>query len=560
MDFPTPAATSPGTVFSDDTPKTNPWEQDRLGYRAFCSRLAKVVLGLAAPNGYVIGLHGAWGSGKSTALGFVQAFIKKYNDELPDGAPPLCIIDFRPWMVSGHQDLVSAFLKVLAEGLETSDRRRRRQWRRRWLGFGRRAAGPVMEAAATLAVIAHPPAGAALKAGSTIAERSMEAAIDGWLVEPSLQSAYDDLHLKLASSDLRVLVLVDDIDRLERSEIRATMQMVKTVGKLPNVVYLLAYDRKIVWSALDETEDVGARRPGFAEKIVQHELELPRPSPGALVRMLAAEIEFLPFVDAPSLRRDVIVERGVRRWMRQPRDALRLSNAIKFSWPALEGEIDPEDLLCMEGLRLFDREAFSIISTNRELLVGDGAQRFMTPQRRDEVMSDLCESLPVIDRAAQIELLAVLSPHLAKSLRGERKLDTFSNETWVEANKRHGVALTAGYDAYFSLFPSPDAVSKRLIDATLATLDDATALVAIFERELLREKSVRGIVRDYLSQLQYRFLGKDPVKPTVSLLRALFSVGNRIDALEDDQRFPMMGAAPAVVLSPNDDAGDMGTG
>jgi predicted KAP-like P-loop ATPase len=48
------------------------------------------------------------------------------------------------------------------------------------------------------------------------------------------------------------LVIIDEIDRLDRSEIRSTMQTVKTVGKLPNVVYLLAYDRKIVWAALDD--------------------------------------------------------------------------------------------------------------------------------------------------------------------------------------------------------------------------------------------------------------------------------------------------------------------
>ena len=365
--------------------------------------------------------------------------------------------------------------------------------------------------------------------------------MDGWLAEPSLQAAYDDLREKLASSGLRVLVLVDDIDRLERADIRATMQMVKTVGKLPNVVYLLAYDRRIVWSALDETADVGLGQPGFAEKIVQHELELPRPSPGALVRMLATEIEFLPIGDGPSNRRNVIIERGIRRWMRQPRDVARLSNAIKFSWPALEGEIDPMDLLCMEGLRLFDQAAFSLVSDNRELLVVDGAQRFMTPERRAEVVGALCEGLPPANSAAQIEILSVLFPHHAPSLRGERRLETFSNESWIEVNKRHGVALAAGYDAYFSLFPSPEAVSKRIVDATIAALDDEVALVAIFDKEIARQASVPGIVRDFISQLQYRFMGTAPQRPTVHLLHALFVVGERIDALDDDdQSFPLL--------------------
>jgi predicted KAP-like P-loop ATPase len=71
--------------FSDDSPKKNPWSEDRLGYKPFAERIAKAVLNLHAPNGYVIGLHGAWGSGKSTALNFVQAFLEKHNSALVSG-------------------------------------------------------------------------------------------------------------------------------------------------------------------------------------------------------------------------------------------------------------------------------------------------------------------------------------------------------------------------------------------------------------------------------------------------------------------------------------------
>lgn len=71
------------------------------------------------------------------------------------------------------------------------------------------------------------------------------------------------------------------------------MQMVKTLGRSPNVVYLLAYDRNIVWPALDD----GGRRdnngPSFAEKIIQQEVELPKPARSDLLAMLDAEIGFL---------------------------------------------------------------------------------------------------------------------------------------------------------------------------------------------------------------------------------------------------------------------------
>src|SRR5438067_96089 len=55
-------------------------EDDLLGFAPFAERLSKVITRQNAPNGYVIGLHGEWGSGKSTALNFVSAFLKKHND------------------------------------------------------------------------------------------------------------------------------------------------------------------------------------------------------------------------------------------------------------------------------------------------------------------------------------------------------------------------------------------------------------------------------------------------------------------------------------------------
>jgi energy-coupling factor transporter ATP-binding protein EcfA2 len=102
-------------MFSDDLPKENPWRDDRLGYKPFAERLAKVIATLKVPNGYVIGLHGEWGSGKSTALNFVRAFLEKHNQETELNADHIALVDFRPWIVSGHQDLIAAFFKVMSD-------------------------------------------------------------------------------------------------------------------------------------------------------------------------------------------------------------------------------------------------------------------------------------------------------------------------------------------------------------------------------------------------------------------------------------------------------------
>jgi hypothetical protein len=88
-------------TLQDDLPKEDPWKDDLLGFAPFAERLSKVIGSIDAPNGYVIGLHGEWGSGKTTALNFVRAFLRKNNQEVESGERRIDIIEFRPWIVLG---------------------------------------------------------------------------------------------------------------------------------------------------------------------------------------------------------------------------------------------------------------------------------------------------------------------------------------------------------------------------------------------------------------------------------------------------------------------------
>ena len=55
---------------------------------------------------------------------------------------------------------------------------------------------------------------------------------------PSVHEKRDQLSNALAASHSRVVVLVDDIDRLEVSETRELMRLVRLTSDLPNVVFL----------------------------------------------------------------------------------------------------------------------------------------------------------------------------------------------------------------------------------------------------------------------------------------------------------------------------------
>ena len=528
--------------YSDDSPQENPWEDDRLGYRPFAERITGMVLSLDVPNGYVIGLHGPWGSGKSTALNFVQAFINKHNEEITGQAKRLDVIDFRPWMVSGHQDLVAAFFKVLSEALHENKGKLLKQGKRALRAI-RAGTDPVLDAAAKIALAVHPfsaGAAAALAGASVLGKKSLTSSVDRWLEEPSLQAAYNTLREKLKERGGRYLIIIDDIDRLEDDDIRSIMQMVKTVGKLPNVTYLLAYDRRIVWAALDKGRPRAPDQPSFAEKIIQQEFELPRSSRRALLRMLDVEIAFLLQGIEGDMRWHDIVASGLHRWIQLPRDVTRLANAVRFSWPAIKGEIDAADLLAMEGLRLFDAPIFAWVQRNRDFLFGEGRFTFSDKNDISDAANAMRSLLTDGMQQQQLRILCTLFPLRADKM-SEEKSFLSSRETRSSLMKRRGVGHQPGYDTYFALYPDDDAVSKAKIDDAVTHLGEQAVQVS-YLREFMGKRSSTGdpLISDYLEELQFRFMPPNAVIPTRAFLNALFSVG------EDMDRFKWLGGILVV--------------
>lgn len=512
----------------EDLPKKNPWQDDRLGYAPFAKRIARVIVGLPAPNGYVIGLHGRWGSGKSTTINFILAHIEKHNEENP--SEKVIHIDFRPWIVSAHQDLIVAFFKILSERLGPKHSRFVRFWRRLANWVRGKPTENLVDAAATVALSVDPTLGVASGFAGAVAKKSANALLSRFLDDPSLQAAYLDLKVQLGGSGKRFIVTIDDIDRLENDDVRSIMRMVKSIGQLPGLVYLLSYDRDIVWDALDQgAKSIG---PRFAEKIVQQEIELPKPSKNALFTILDEEIAFLTGAAPDSARWQYLVRDGIQRWIQSPRDVVRLANAVKFSWGALEGEIDPQDLLTMEGLRLFDTGSFYWIRDNRDFLFNEGRFLFADDKLKQDSIEVLRRRASEDVQSQVLRVLSVLFPQSAKWFEGGRG---WENEASDEVKKRSGVGSEAGYDTYFGLHPSSDAIPNAVINELMSGLEDTDHIERII-RSYMGKKSTTGqpMVVMLIDELRMRYRGRSPAQPTQALLDALFRVGEDILRIDRD--------------------------
>ena len=231
-----------------------------------------------------------------------------------------------------------------------------------------------------------------------------------------------------------------------------------------------------------------------------------------------------------------IVRDGVRRWIRSPRDVVRIANAVKFSWSAIEGEMDPQDLMAMEGLRLFDAGAFEWVRENRSLILRK--DRYLAPPdgAREAVVDRLKQVVPARMQPEALDLVGALFPQLAGLLRD--KNDFRPSEDHVDVAQRRGVGSEAGYDSYFSLHPSVGAVPLSELNRLVAAADASEIEGALLHYLHTENSTGRRMIGNLLEELYFRYNGENAAPPTQAMLDALFAVGEQI--LGADARSPGM--------------------
>jgi predicted KAP-like P-loop ATPase len=90
-----------------------------------------------------------------------------------------------------------------------------------------------------------------------------------------------------------IVVLIDELDRVEDNEIRSMAQLVSSVIDFPSISYLLAYDSERVIQALGNGNGQANEERGraYLEKIVQLQIPLPYTLPEEIKTFLIVELE-----------------------------------------------------------------------------------------------------------------------------------------------------------------------------------------------------------------------------------------------------------------------------
>ncbi|MEV3961596.1 P-loop NTPase fold protein [Nocardia sp. NPDC050193] len=244
---------------------------DRLSRAVVATRIAQRIARTGAGPSVVFGLAGPWGSGKTSMLSMIGEALENVSAEA-DTDPGWSVAHFTPWAASDIDSLITEFYTAIAAALPDQATEARDLLK---------ATAPVATAvgkklmAALIDKIAPGGIEAALQAGTDALADQLGTFN---LSEDPFQVTFDKISKAIQKAGTRVLVVVDDLDRLHTDELLAVMKAVRLLGRFPNVHYLLAYDKTTVLDLLissDLARDNRDRAHRYLEKIVQYPFVLP---------------------------------------------------------------------------------------------------------------------------------------------------------------------------------------------------------------------------------------------------------------------------------------------
>jgi len=438
-------------TFISDSPIGNP-SNDLFKRWPFAQRIANAVVNRSDLSSIVIGINGEWGEGKTSVMNFINLEFSKQKN--------IVCVKFNPWRFGDENELIKNYFKVLANALDKSISTAGEK-----IGeYLSKYASYLAPLSISLPFISLSP-GQITEFGKALPSSSLE----------DLRNRIQDI---LTQSKKRVVVLMDDIDRLDKSEIQAVFKLVKLSADFSNISYILAFDEKMVAAALHEKYSSAGIDAGqnFLEKIVQVPLHLPK-ADELLLRDLCFQGVDIALQDSQiTLTENQVYEfinyftEGFGYCLNTPRISKRYINALSFALPILKGETHPVDLMLIEGIRIFYPKLYKEIRENKEILIQNNwsinvnEKGEKVKQWIENVFKGKSQDEDKAIRSLLIYLFPLISGYLDKISYGLGRGE--------ELQKDQRIASSMYFDRYFSYSVPKQDVSDIDIEKFLTTISN----------------------------------------------------------------------------------------
>ncbi|MDY6396239.1 MAG: P-loop NTPase fold protein [Treponema sp.] len=217
-------------TYENDKPEK---KTDYLDYKIFAKNLKNSLYSLPTELGFTCAIDGEWGIGKTTLINFIKEEI--YIDE----KPKYKIVDYSPWNIIDSQKSLNEFFAILNNNIKNaeSDSKIEKIIKNYYklLIEGVKLIPKVSKFSALIDFIVNFFDSTQDNKENTVSSTKKE--------------LYDYMRYEYNGDDL--LIIIDDVDRLDGNEIIMLMKLIKEIADLPHITYLLSLDRNNVANAIN---------------------------------------------------------------------------------------------------------------------------------------------------------------------------------------------------------------------------------------------------------------------------------------------------------------------
>lgn len=436
--------------FSADKPVSQKTD-DRFQRYEFSKSIAASICDRPENDCIVVGVFGAWGEGKTSVINFIE-------NELNNNTATICI-KFNPWRYSDENTLLMQFFQRLAEALDISLKNKKEK-----VGDFLKEYGEILSVSVPYIGNIGETASKAGKALGAVNIDTLKARIEKIIID----------------SKRKVVIFIDDIDRLDKEEIFSIFRLVKLNADFANTTYILSFDDEMVSTAIGEKFGTGDSVAGqnFLEKIIQVPLRIPPAQTEALKTFCFDLINAAFDSNKIELSKDnggrfvLNFTRYVIRRLKTPRLAIRYANSLSFSLPMLDGEANLCDLMLIEAVKIFYPNHYSFIQGHPDYFLSgyDKAVSYnYDPEKLSEIKGHferLSAGYKPKERSDVRNLLIELFPRLNEAFNNYASYPTRQISQWYK-DKR--ICSSYYFNRYFTYCvikgQIPDLVFKSFISS-----------------------------------------------------------------------------------------------
>ena len=491
---------------------------DKLGRADFVKRVSKAIYEFNSTDNFTIALQGKWGCGKTSILNMIANEITTKSDST-------IIVKFDPWNFTDCNQLINQFFVNLSTELKKqSDNEGVKKDKKIEIGA---ELGRVIDKYSFALEYAKyiPTIGKYLKIIPQLTSSvvtSVSEAINSKLNDVTYQK--NSLTEMLKESKSRIVIMIDDIDRLTDEQIKLIFQLVSSVAGFPNITYLLSYDKDIVVRALNDVQ--GKNGEEYLEKIVQLSFDVPYVKTSKIKDLLIEKIKETIVLKDEELDTDywhTILNHCILPLITSVRNIVRYVNALSFSYYPVKDEVCFADMAAICSYQLFAPKVYKWILDNKYSLTGGYNQEVIYNKSIEDNRKNSFKLFKPIfsgNTDVIIKSLSILFPKFNNSVS-----QNINYTTTLDLRKNKRVASSERFDVYFS---------NNLDDVKISDAEFKRSINEMNEmqlREYLHSIKKQNLIFDYKKELELYLKDIDENRIELLLSVLMFSSG-RINSLD----------------------------